>query len=112
MPARQAYVAELVGRPLLRNAVALSNAGMNFNRVVGPSVAGALLAVPSIGVGGVFAAMTAMYALVVVSLLRLPDRGEGASDDRAPAPADTAAPAADTATPTADRSVPAADVLG
>ena len=87
MPARQAYVAELVGRPLLRNAVALSNAGMNFNRVVGPSVAGALLAVPAIGVGGVFAAMTLMYALVVLSLLRLPERVAGAAETSPSAPA-------------------------
>jgi MFS family permease len=36
MPARQAFVAQLVGRDRLMNAVALNNAGMNFSRVVGP----------------------------------------------------------------------------
>ena len=78
MPARQAYVAELVGRPLIRNAVALNNAGMNFCRVAGPSLAGALLALPAIGVGGVFVVMTLMYALVILSLFRLPNDALGA----------------------------------
>jgi MFS family permease len=74
MPARQAFVAELVGGPLLRNAVALNNAGMNFCRVAGPALAGALLAVPGIGVNGVFVVMALMYVVVLASLLRLPRR--------------------------------------
>ena len=45
MPARQALMGEIVTKPLLHNAVALHTASMNFNRVMGPSVAGALLAV-------------------------------------------------------------------
>ncbi len=75
MPARQAYIAELVGPRLLRNAVALNNAGLNFCRIAGPAVAGGLLAVPAIGVGGVYLAMTTMYAAVLVSLFRLPPTG-------------------------------------
>jgi len=39
MPSRQALIGELVGPKLLRNAVALNNAGMNFNRIAGPSLA-------------------------------------------------------------------------
>lgn len=72
MPARQAYMAELVGPRLLRNAVALNNAGVNFCRVVGPGIAGVLLAVPFIGLGGVFVLMAVMYLLVLLSLFRLP----------------------------------------
>jgi len=72
MPSRQALIGELVGPKLLRNAVALNNAGMNFNRIAGPSLAGMLLAVPFIGVGGVFTSMTALYLLVTASLFRLP----------------------------------------
>jgi hypothetical protein len=72
MPARQAYIAELVGADVLRGAIALNNASQNFCRVAGPAIAGALLALPSIGVGGVFLLMTAMYGLVVLTLLRLP----------------------------------------
>ena len=44
MPARQALMGEIVPKPLLHNAVALHTASMNFNRIMGPSVAGALLA--------------------------------------------------------------------
>jgi MFS family permease len=72
MPTRQVYIAELVGARLLRNAVALNNAGLNFCRVAGPALAGALLAAPGIGVGGVFVAMALMYGVVLVLLLRLP----------------------------------------
>jgi len=73
MPARQAYIAELVGPALLRSAVTLNNTTMNFARIAGPSVAGALLAVPALGVGGVFGAMGVLYCGVISSLARLPD---------------------------------------
>jgi MFS family permease len=72
MPARQAYIADVVGPALLRNAVALNNAGVNFSRVVGPAIAGALIAAPGLGIGGAFAGMAFMYLLVLLSLLRLP----------------------------------------
>ncbi|MBI4493864.1 MAG: MFS transporter [Chloroflexi bacterium] len=72
MPARQAFIAELVGRRLLRNAIAVNNAGMNFGRIAGPALAGGLIAVPAIGIRGVFVLMAAMYAGVLASLLRLP----------------------------------------
>ncbi len=74
MPARQAYIAELLPPRLLGNAVALSNTGMNFNRIVGPAFGGALLAVPTIGIGGVFALMAGLYGVVFSTLLRLPQR--------------------------------------
>jgi MFS family permease len=76
MPSRQAFVAQLVSRERLMNAVALNNAGMNFSRVVGPSVAGALIGLRGFGVGGVFVLMACMYAYVVFSLLRIPQRGD------------------------------------
>jgi hypothetical protein len=47
---------------------------MNFARVAGPSVAGGLLAVPAIGIGGVFGSMAAMYGGVLASLFRLPSQ--------------------------------------
>ena len=85
MPARQAYIAEVAWGPLLRNAVALNNAGVNFARIAGPALAGVLLATPFVGTTGVFMAMACMYAAVLVSLFRLPARpapvrGKGASD--------------------------------
>ena len=72
MPARQTYAAQVVGRRLLRSAVALNNAGVNFCRIAGPAIAGPLLAVAAVGVNGVFGLMTALYCLVLVALVRLP----------------------------------------
>lgn len=72
MPARQAYIAEIVGRPLLSSAVTINNAGMNFTRIAGPALAGALISVPAFGVWGVFATMSIMYVAVLASLVRLP----------------------------------------
>ncbi len=80
VPTRQAYIGELVGPRLLRNAVALNNAGLNLCRIAGPSLAGGLLAVPALGVGGVFTVMTAMYAAVLAALWRLPARPASAGE--------------------------------
>ena len=44
IPARQSYLADLVGRPDLPNAVALNSVVFNGARIVGPAVAGLLIA--------------------------------------------------------------------
>lgn len=44
MPVRQAYVAEVVGREHLGNALALQASAFNVGRILGPAVAGLLLA--------------------------------------------------------------------
>jgi len=75
MPARQAFVAELVGRKRLTNAVALNNTGMNMARVLGPSIAGAMIGIAFIGIGGVYLVMVFMYLAVVFTISRLPDTG-------------------------------------
>lgn len=76
MPSRQAFVGQLVSRERLMNAVALNNAGMNFSRVIGPSIAGALIGLPFMGPGEVYLLMFLMYVFVVAGLLRIPQRGE------------------------------------
>jgi MFS family permease len=75
MPARQALVAELVPREELANALAIQNAGLNFNRVAGPAIGGALLTLPAVGPSGVFAVMAALYVVVLLALWRLPAAG-------------------------------------
>lgn len=87
MPARQAYIADTTGRAMLPNAVALNNAGANFGRLVGPAVAGGLLAVPDIGIGLTFLAMALMYLYTLWTLLRLP-----ADSRAAPAQVQTSRP--------------------
>jgi MFS family permease len=81
MPARQAYIAELVGPAQLRSAVTLNNTTMNFARIAGPSVAGGLLAVPVLGIGLVFVTMAAMYSTVIATLFRLPDSAVRQAED-------------------------------
>ena len=72
MPARQAYIAEVAGRAHLSNAVALNNAGANFGRLVGPAVAGVLLAVPGVGIALAFLVMAVMFLAALATLFRLP----------------------------------------
>ncbi|MEV5747908.1 MFS transporter [Actinoallomurus sp. NPDC052308] len=65
-PARQTFVVEMVGRTDLPNAIALGGACFNIGRVLGPAVAGLLIAV--IGTGPVFLVNAASFVAVLVSL--------------------------------------------
>ena len=77
-PTRTTIVPSLVRRADLANAVALNAAGQNATRVVGPSLAGILIA--AVGVSGTFAVAAAMQILALFSTSRLP---AGASEERA-----------------------------
>jgi len=70
MPARQALVAELVGTDNLMNAIALNSAGMNFTRIIAPTVAGILVA--AIGLAGTYFVYSGSYVFVVLFLIMLP----------------------------------------
>lgn len=59
MPVRQSIVPKLVPRAALMNAMALNSAGFNLTRIVGPSLAGLLIA--SIGIGGNFSLQALAY---------------------------------------------------
>ena len=50
-PARQSFVSEMVGRDDLTNAVGLNSASFNLARLVGPAVAGLLIAALGGGAG-------------------------------------------------------------
>ena len=65
-PARQTFVTELVGEAELSNAVALNSTSFNAARMIGPAVAGVLIA--SIGSGWVFLLNAASFAAVIASL--------------------------------------------
>src|SRR6478672_8623022 len=71
MPTRQAFIADIVGREDLANAVALNNANMNLMRVLGPALAGLLIATPYIGAAGVFGLMALCYVFVVATIFRI-----------------------------------------
>jgi MFS family permease len=65
-PARQTFVAEMVGREGLANAVALNSATFNLARITGPAVAG--LVIGAVGVPVAFLINAASYAAVLVGL--------------------------------------------
>src|SRR5262245_39854224 len=50
LPARQSFLVEMVGRDDLPNAIALNSAAFNAARVVGPAVAGVVMAAAGEGV--------------------------------------------------------------
>ena len=69
MPARQAYIPELVGGRLLSNAIAIQSTGMNFNRIVAPAVGGVLL---TFGPRFPFYTTALLYSAAVITILNLP----------------------------------------
>jgi MFS family permease len=71
-PARQAFVQEVVGRDLVRNAVTLNSTTVNVARVIGPTIAAVL--VSTVGIGWCFVVNAASFGFVIVSLLSLDTR--------------------------------------
>src|SRR5438034_1618848 len=69
MPARQSFVMEMVGREDLPNAVSLNSVVVNAARIVGPAVAGLLIA--TVGIGICFLVNAASYVAVIVGLIMM-----------------------------------------
>lgn len=69
-PARTTIISSLVQRDHLANAMALSAAGQNATRVVGPALAGILIA--TIGIAGTFAVAAALQMIALLTTVRLP----------------------------------------
>ncbi|HEY6081732.1 MAG TPA: MFS transporter [Polyangiaceae bacterium] len=69
-PARQTFVSDLVSEAELSNAVALNSTSFNAARMIGPAIAGLLIA--KLGTGWVFLLNAASFAAVLcsISLLR------------------------------------------
>ncbi len=73
LPARQAFVSEMVGPDRVANAVGLNSASFNTARVLGPAVAGALIAV--VGIAPAFFVNAVSYLAMIGGLLAMdPDR--------------------------------------
>jgi MFS family permease len=67
IPARQAFLVDMVGREDMMNAIALNSSMFNGARVIGPAIAGILVA--SIGEGWCFFANGVSYIAVIAGLL-------------------------------------------
>ncbi|MCP5178350.1 MAG: MFS transporter [Pseudomonadales bacterium] len=83
MPARQAFVPELVPDRLILTATSLNTSGWNFARIVGPALAGMLIAFVAdgdersyFGVAVVYFVMFSLYLVSAVSMGLLSRRGE------------------------------------
>ncbi|MET8835303.1 MFS transporter [Micromonospora sp. NPDC004540] len=68
-PVRQAFVSELVGMPLLPNALSLNAATFNSARILGPAVAG--LAIAAFDVGPVFLITAFSSIAPLVNVVRM-----------------------------------------
>ena len=65
-PCRQAVIVELVGRKQLPNAIALNSAAFNSARIIGPALAGILIA--AIGMSGCFYLNAISFLAVILAL--------------------------------------------
>ena len=72
LPARIAFISEVVGPDLLRNAVVLAQISQETARVLAPALAGLLVGVAWFGVGGVFLGSGVAIAIAALMLTRLP----------------------------------------
>jgi MFS family permease len=69
LPARQAFAADLVEREDLHSAVSINAGTYNAARVIGPSIAGFLIAF--VGVGGAFILNGLSYIAVLLALMKI-----------------------------------------
>ena len=69
LPTRQAFLVEMVGREDLINAIALNSTLFNGARIIGPSIAGVLVA--TIGEGWCFFANGVSFIAVIIGLLMM-----------------------------------------
>ncbi len=83
MPARNSLIPEIVGDHQLVNAMALSTTSMNLARILGPAMAGILIAIvaggdktSTLGVGVVYVIITVLYGMSVLTVFFIRARGE------------------------------------
>ena len=73
MPAQNAYLAELVDRKTLLNAVSLNSVGMGVAGIFGGPLAGYMI--ETIGVEAVYLIVAFLYLVVLLTLFKLPATG-------------------------------------
>jgi MFS family permease len=72
-PVRQAFTIQMVGRDELPNAVALNSSLFNASRVLGPAIAGGLIAVAGVGICFLINALSYLAVLAALYLMRVRD---------------------------------------
>jgi MFS family permease len=71
-PARMSFTGEIVERHELSSSVLLMQMSMNSTRVIGPSIAGALIAIKVVGTAGVYLITTLLCVIALIWSRRLP----------------------------------------
>ena len=89
MPARQAFVPELIKETLVFAAMGLNTAGWNLARIIGPAFAGLLIALIAggdktshFGVGVVYIVIAVLYFVSAVTILFIDRTGRVKRDDK------------------------------
>tara|TARA_B100000959_G_scaffold200093_1_gene209385 strand:+ start:563 stop:1825 length:1263 start_codon:yes stop_codon:yes gene_type:complete len=89
MPARQAFVPELIKETLVFAAMGLNTAGWNLARIIGPAFAGLLIALIAggdktshFGVGVVYIVIAVLYFVSAVTILFIDRAGRVKRDDQ------------------------------
>lgn len=95
MPARQAFVPELIDEHLVYAAMGLNTAGWNLARIIGPAFAGLLIALIAdgdktshFGVGVVYIVIATLYFISAVTMLLINRSGRLKREGRSSALAD------------------------
>jgi MFS family permease len=78
IPARQAYVTDLVGRPDVPNAVAVNSVVFNGARIVGPAVAGLLIARFGVVLAFLLNGVSFVAVLLALAAIRIDGRPDPA----------------------------------
>lgn len=89
IPARTAIIPEIVGEKLIFNAMAFNTASWNLSRILGPALAGFLIAIfadgdtsSSFGVGLVYFLLSGLYMISAVTVLFLKHEGKPVPGNR------------------------------
>jgi MFS family permease len=83
IPARTAFIPEIVGEKLMFNAMAFNTASWNLSRILGPALAGFMIAMfakgdttSAYGVGLVYFVLSALYFVSAVTVLFIKHEGK------------------------------------
>jgi MFS family permease len=80
IPVRQSFVAEMVGRDDLINAIALNSSMMNGARIIGPAIAGVVVA--AVGEGWCFLLNGLSYLAVIIGLQFITSGNQAPHEDQ------------------------------
>lgn len=84
MPARQSFVIEMTSREDLMNAISLNSSAFNCARIIGPSIAGFLMAQVGIAVCFLLDGLSFIAVIAGLLLMRLPKRETQIESDAGP----------------------------